>query len=353
MKRGSHGTRVTLAIVAQVAGVSRATASRALTGSPLVRVDTRRAVQRVADRLGYVPSQAGRALVTGRSNAIALVVFEPTTLLFGDPFLPRLIRGLGEVLAAGDLQLVLFAPQTQADVDRLERHLAAGHADGVLLVSVPEAHPLPGRLLSRGIPVVIGGRPCEPQRFTHVDVDNVAGAVHAVAHLAAGGRRCIATITGRRDVAAGQDRLRGYHEGVEAAGLPVDEGLVEAGDFTRDGGARAMRVLLLRRPDLDAVFVASDVMAAGALQALREAGRRVPEDVAVVGYDDDPLAVSLHPPLTSVRQPIEEMGREMARLLVGAIHSPDQTPRRVLLTTRLEVRVSSAPAPPPPTASST
>lgn len=352
MKR-AHGTRVTLAIVAQAAGVSRATASRALTGSPLVSVGIRRAVQRAADKLGYVPSQAGRALVTGRSNAIALVVFESTTLLFGDPFVPRLLRGLGDVLAQRDLQLVLFAPQTSTDVDRLERHLAAGHADGVLLVSVPEAVPLPGRLLSRGIPVVIGGRPYEPERFTHVDVDNIAGAVHAVTHLAAGGRRGIATITGRQDVAAGQDRLRGYREGLETAGLPVDEGLVEAGDFTRDGGTRAMRFLLLRRPDLDAVFVASDVMAAGALQVLHETGRRVPEDVAVVGYDDDPLAACLQPPLTSVRQPIEEMGREMARLLMGAIQSPDQTPRGVLLTTRLEVRVSSAPAPPPPTASST
>ena len=342
--RNAHSTKVTLATVAQVAGVSRATASRALTAHPRVSVDARRAVERTAAKLGYVPNQAGRALVTGRSDAVALVIFEPTTLLFGDPFIPRLLRGLGDVLAERDLQLMLLAPQTSSDVDRLERYVAAGHADGVLLVSLPEAHPLPERLTTRGIPVVIGGRPSEPERFTHVDVDNVGGATHAVAHLAAGGRRAIATITGRLDVPAGQDRLRGYRQGLERAGLPVDEGLVQAGDFTRDGGARAMRFLLLQRSDLDAVFVASDLMAAGALQVLGEAGRRVPEDVAVVGYDDDPLAASLQPPLTSVRQPIEEMGREMASLLMGAIQSPDQTPRKVLLTTRLEVRVSSAPA---------
>ncbi len=346
LMKDPHATKVTLENVARAAGVSRATASRALTASPRVSDDARRAVERAARRLGYVPNQAGRALATGRSDSVALVVFEPTTLLFGDPFFPRLIRGLNDVLAERDLQLMLLAPQTGADVDRLERYVAAGHADGVLLVSLPGTHPLPGRLAGRGIPVVIGGRPSEPERFSHVDVDNVSGAAHAVAHLAAGGRRAIATITGRQDVPAGQDRLRGYRQGLETAGLPLDEGLVEAGDFTRDGGARAMRFLLLKRPMLDAVFVASDLMAAGALQVLSEAGRRVPEDVAIVGYDDDPLAASLQPPLTSVRQPIEEMGREMARLLMGAIHAADHPPRKVLLTTRLEVRLSSAPASP-------
>jgi len=341
-----HGTKVTLEEVAQAAGVSRATASRVLTSDPRVSPDARRAVERAASKLGYVPNQAGRALATGRSDAIALVVFEPTTLLFGDPFFPRLIRGLGDVLTSRDMQLILLAPQSAPDADRVERYVAAGHVDGALLVSLPSSHPLPGRLAARGIPLVIGGRPTEPDRYSHVDVDNVAGAAHAVAHLVAGGRRTIATVTGRKDVAAGQDRLRGYQEGLRTAGIPADDALIEAGDFTRDGGARAMRFLLIKRPRLDAVFVASDLMAVGVLQALAEAGRRVPEDVAVVGYDDDPMAAALQPPLSSVRQPIEEMGREMARLLMDAVHSPDRPPRKVLLTTRLEVRFSSAPVAP-------
>ena len=341
-----HSAKVTLEEVAQVAGVSRATASRVLTSDPRVSPDARRAVERAASKLGYVPNQAGRALATGRSDAVALVVFEPTTLLFGDPFFPRLIRGLEDVLTSRDMQLILLAPQSAPESDRVERYVAAGHVDGALLVSLPSSHQLPGRLASRGIPVVIGGRPTEADRFNHVDVDNVAGAARAVAHLAAGGRRAIATVTGRQDVPAGQDRLRGYEEGLRTAGLPNDDALVEAGDFTRDGGARAMRFLLIKRPRLDAVFVASDLMAVGVLQALAEAGRRVPEDVAVVGYDDDPMAADLQPPLSSVRQPIEEMGREMARLLMDAIHSPDRPPRKVILTTRLEVRLSSAPVAP-------
>ncbi|MGO8685631.1 MAG: LacI family DNA-binding transcriptional regulator [Candidatus Dormibacteria bacterium] len=334
--------KVTLEAVAQAAGVSRATASRVLTSDPRVSPDSRRAVERAASKLGYIPNQAGRALATGRSGAVAMVVFEPTTLLFGDPFFPRLTRGLGDVFTSRDIQLVLLAPQSASDVDRVERYIAAGHVDGALLVSLPSSHPLPGRLAARGIPFVIGGRPTEADRYNHVDVDNVSGAAHAVAHLASGGRRTIATVTGRKDVPAGQDRLRGYEEGLRAAGLPADEALVEVGDFTSDGGARAMRFLLIKRPRLDAVFVASDLMAVGVLQALAEAGRRVPDEVAVVGYDDDPMAAALQPPLTSVRQPIEEMGREMGRLLLDAIHSPERPPRKVLLTTRLEVRMSSA-----------
>ena len=327
------GTKVTLDEVAQAAGVSRSTASRVLTSDPRVSPDARRAVERAASKLGYVPNQAGRALATGRSDAVALVVFEPTILLFGDPFIPRLLRGLGDILNSRDMQLILLAPQSAPDSDRVERYVAAGHVDGALLISLPSSHPLPGRLASRGMPVVIGGRPTEADRFNHVDVDNVAGAAHAVAHLVAGERRTIATVTGRKDVSAGQDRLRGYEEGLRAAALPNDDALVEAGDFTRNGGARAMRFLLIKRPRLDAVFVASDLMAVGVLQVLAEAGRRVPEDVAVVGYDDDPMAAALQPPLSSVRQPIEEMGREMARLLMDAIHSPDRPPRKVLLTT--------------------
>jgi len=335
--------KVTLEEVARAAGVSRSTASRALTSHPQVSAPARRAVERAARRLGYVPNHAGRALATGSSDAIALVVFEPTTLLFSDPFIPRLIRGIGDLLTPRDKQLIVLAPQTARDSDRVERYLAGGHVGGALLLSLPDANPLPGRLASR-IPIVIGGRPAEPDRFSHVDVDNVGGAARAVAHLASGGRRSIATVTGRQDVSAGHDRLRGYLDGLRAAGLPDDGALVEPGDFTSEGGTRAMRALLSRRPGLDGVFVASDLMAVGVLQALAEAGRRVPEDVAVVGYDDDPVAAALHPSLTSVRQPIEEMGREMARLLLDIIRTPERPVRKVLLTTRLQVRASSAPA---------
>ena len=282
--------------------------------------------------------------VSSCSGAVALIVFGPPAVLFGDPFFPRLVAGVHDVLRQRGTQLVLLTPQSASDSDRAEKYVAAGHADGAMLVSFPGTHPLAAQLAAQGVPLVIGGRPPDPQHFNYVDVDNVAGAARAIAHLADGGRRSIATITGRRDVPAGQDRLRGYKEGLHASGLPMDEGLVESGDFTREGGARAMRFLLTERRQLDAVFAASDLMAAGALKVLAEAGRRVPEDVAVVGYDDDPIAATLQPPLTSVRQPIEQMGRDMAEMVVDAIHSPNRPPRNVVLSTRLEVRLSSAPS---------
>ena len=337
----ANGQKVTLDQVAQLARVSRATASRALTANPQVSPEARRAVERASRKLGYIPNHAARALATGRSDALALVIFEPTALLFGDPFFPRLIRGIDDVLTTREIQLVLVAPQSTSNTDRLERYLAAGHIDGVLLVSLHGYQPLPGRLAERGVPFVVGGRPAEPERFSYVDVDNVGGAFAAAAHLKSCGRRAIATIAGPQDMQVGQDRLAGYRSALVAADLPLDPEMEESAEFTQEGGAQAMQLLLERRPGLDAVFAASDLMAVGALQTLEEWGRRVPDDVAVVGYDDDPVAATTSPPLTSVWQPIEEMGREMARLLL----EHGQTPRRVMLATELHVRRSSMCAP--------
>jgi DNA-binding LacI/PurR family transcriptional regulator len=340
-----HSRRVTLEMVAESAGVSRATASRALTGNPRVSADARRAVERASEKLGYVPNQAGRALATGQSDAVALIVFEPTPMLFGDPYFPRLIKGIDDVLADRGRQLVLLTPHAGSDVDRLERYLVAGHSEGVLMVSLHGSHSLPGRLAARHIPVVFGGRPPDPERFSFVDVDNVQAAFAAVSHLISGGRRVISTIAGPHDMPPGYDRLTGWRSALESAQLPADDDLVETGDFSRESGSRAMRQLLRRRPGLDAVFVASDLMARGALDVLAAAGLHVPDDVAVVGFDDDPASAAASPPLSSVRQPVEEMGREMARLLLDVIRDPHHARRQVLLSTQLQVRLSSAPRP--------
>ena len=332
---------VTLEQVATVAGVSRATASRVVNRSPKVSPEVRRSVEAAIDRLGYVPNRAARSLVTRRSDSVAVVITEPSGRLFVDPFFPRLLRGISAELAARDLQLVLLMPGSRREAAQMESYLAAGHVDGALLVSLHGDDPLPGRLAARGIPIVVGGRPPATALVSYVDVDNRQGARSAVEHLVAMDRRRIATISGPTDMAVGLDRLAGYSDGVATAGFGWDDGLVATGDFSQDGGARAMRTLLARCPDIDAVFAASDLMAAGALQALREAGRRVPSDVAVVGYDDSQIAEMTDPPLTSVRQPIEEMGAEMSRLLVSVASQPAAVPRQVILATRLIERGSS------------
>ena len=331
----------TLEEVAKLAGVSRATASRVFTASPRVSHSAKRAVERAAEKLRYVPNRAARTLVTGRTDSIGLVIPEPTAFLFGDPFFPRLVRGISEVLSGRLLQLVLLMPQTAADESRLEGYLSAGHVDGVLMVSLHGNDPLPERLRSRGMQVVLGGRPSGTSPVTYVDVDNVGGARMAVDHLIANGRQRIATITGPLDMAAGMDRLQGYQDAIRQAGMTADASFQLAGDFGQQSGAVAMQALLDRHPDLDAVFCASDVMAAGALETLRRHGHRIPQDVAVVGFDDSTIATSTAPALSSVRQPIEEMGREMARLLLASLDSKTSGGKRVILATELVVRASS------------
>jgi DNA-binding LacI/PurR family transcriptional regulator len=279
------------------------------------------------------------------ADLVALVIFERIESLFGDPYYSRLVNGFADAVALRDTAFAMLMPQGPGDAKRIVQLAAGGKLDGVALCAVPGSQPLAEQLASSGIPLVFAGRPADPGRFTYVDVDQVGAAAHAVAHLVDGGRRTIATITGRRGGSAGEDRLRGYLQGLEAAGLPADSELIESGNFTREGGAHAMQFLLRRRPQLDAVFVASDLMALGALEILVQEGRRVPADVAVASFDDHPFAVTLHPPLTSLRQPIEDQGREMVRLLLGLISAPAQPPRKVILKSRLEVRGSSAPAP--------
>jgi DNA-binding LacI/PurR family transcriptional regulator len=334
-------TPATLEEVARAANVSRATVSRVVNGDRRVREDTRSAVEAAVRDLGYVPNRAARSLVTRRSGSVGVVIPEPTAQLFGDPFFPRVLRGIGDALGAEEMQLVLLMPQVRADELRVGRYLAAGHVDGVLLVSLHGLDPLPDELRARGIPVVVGGRP-PSAGITYVDVDNRRGAAMAVEHLLADGRRQVATIAGPQDMPAGSDRLAGYHEALGSAGLPINEQLVEIADFSLEGGRSAMERLLARAPRLDAVFVASDLMGVGALSALQAGGRSVPDDVAVIGFDDSPLAAQAQPPLSSVRQPIEEMGREMAQLLIQMVTSRERVARRVILATELVIRASSS-----------
>jgi DNA-binding LacI/PurR family transcriptional regulator len=332
----------TLDAVAREAGVSRATVSRVVNGSPKVSPEVRRNVERVIDRLGYTPNRAARSLVTRRSESVAVVITEPAARLFSDPFFPRIIRGISTALTARDLQLVLLMPDDAQEERRTVRYLTGGHVDGVILVSLHGDDPLPAELAARRVPAVVVGRPPRGAHVDHVDADNRGGAKLATRHLLELGRQRIATIAGPADMVAGQDRLAGYRDALYDAGVAVDPESIAVGDFTHEGGAAAMEQLLARRPDLDAVFAASDLMAVGALGVLQAAGRSVPDDIAVVGYDDSPVATTTRPPLTSIRQPVEEMGREMVHLLVESMDRGDRIARQVILATELIQRASSA-----------
>lgn len=330
--------RPTLEEVARRAGVSRATVSRVVNGSTTVAEPIREAVHRAVAELGYVPNLAARSLVTQRTDSIALVMPEAATRVFSDDqFFPGIIRGVSQELEAADKQLVLMLAGSPAGHERVARYTTGRHVDGVLFASLHAADPLPARLARLGIPVVCSGRPLDDAPLPYVDVDHVGGVSRAVRHLLDSGRRRIATIAGPQDMVAGIERLAGYRETVVAAGLPER---VATGDFTRESGATAMRQLLAEHPDLDAVFVASDLMAQAALRTLREAGRRVPEDVAVIGFDDTETAAYTEPPLTTVRQPIQEIGRQMTRQLLRLAAGEPIEPA-VVLPTELILRDSA------------
>jgi DNA-binding LacI/PurR family transcriptional regulator len=324
--------RPTLDEVALRAGVGRGTVSRVVNGSPQVSPEARAAVQKAIDELGYVPNRAARALVTQRTDSVALVVSESEERVFGEPFFAGIVRGISSALAGTQLQLWLAMAQSPAERERVEHHLTNQHVDGVMLLSLHDADPLPLLLERRGLPVVLGGRPAqmladdEQLNFTaqlsqlsYVDADNEGGARIAVGHLLDRQRRRIAAIAGPQDMAAGVSRLTGYREALQRAGLPVEEKLIAYGDFSEASGERAVRELLESDPTIDAVFAASDLMAVGALRGLRTLGKRVPDEVALIGFDDVAIARQTDPPLTTVHQPVEAMGREMARLLIARI----------------------------------
>ena len=330
--------RPTLEQVAERAGVSRATVSRVVNGSPTVTPSIRDSVQRAIAELGYVPNQAARSLVTQRTDSIALILPETEFRVFSeDQAIPGFIRGVSQELEAADKQLVLMVGGSPSAHDRIERYALARHVDGVIIASMHGADPLPNALHRMGIPVLCGGRPLGRSPVPYVETDSVGGARSAVRHLLESGRTRIATVAGPQDMVAGIDRLNGYREELRNSDR---RSIVAIGDFTRESGAVAMRQLLADDPHLDAVFVASDLMAFGALTALREAGRRVPDDVAVVGFDDVEQARYVEPPLTTVRQPIIGQGREMARQLLRLV-AGEEIPHAVVLPTELVVRASA------------
>ena len=337
----SPRTRPTLEQVAARAGVGRGTASRVINGGEKVSERARQAVEDAIAELGYVPNANARALVTRRTDAVALVIAESEERVFGEPFFAGIIRGIGSALAEADRQLVLLLASASQRRGRLDDYLTRQHVDGVLLLSLHDDDELPDRIRGHGLPVVVGGRAHEGVRSGFVDVDNVQGAELAVAHLVERGRLRIATIAGPADMVAGSSRFQGYVAGLAAADRRLDEQLVVRGDFGQESGAAAMRTLLDRAPDIDAVFCANDLMALGALQTLRDAGRKVPQDVAVVGFEDAPVALSAHPPLTTVHQSPEQMGREMVALLLDTMAAPDQDLPGLMLPTHLVVRDSS------------
>ncbi|WP_426592580.1 LacI family DNA-binding transcriptional regulator [Cellulomonas sp. McL0617] len=332
--------RPTIHDVAREAGVSYGTVSRYLNGGKWVGEASTQAVVAAIEKTGYRANRFARSLATGKSSTVVFLLTEPQDRLFGDPNYPVILRAATEALDERDMSLILMTASTDHERRRALEFVSGGHVAGVLLISSHAGDPILPELVAAGVPTVSCGRPSSWEHaISSVAADDRIGAREAVAHLASTGRRRIGIITGPLDLAGSLDRVDGYYDALDAAGIARDERLVVEGDWSNAGGRAGASRLLEAVPDLDAVFASNDVMAVGAVASLRAAGRSIPEDVGVVGFDDAGQAATCDPPLSTVRQPFAEISREMVRLLVES--EPGHT-TNVRVSTELVIRESSA-----------
>jgi LacI family transcriptional regulator len=328
---------LTLEDIARLSGVSRSTVSRVINGDDNVREVTRKRVMDVIQQINFQPNLAARSLAAGRTDVLGLVIPAGVSALFTDPYFPLLIQGVSAACNANDYSVMLWLAEPEYERRMIRQILHSGLLDGVIVSSMLMDDPIVQSLHESKKPFILVGR--HPTLdVNYLDADNVNGGREATLHLLRLGRKKVATITGPKNVIAGNDRYQGYLDALQVRFMPFRPELVAESDFSESGGYSAMLRLLACKPD--AVFAASDVMAAGAMRALREAGLRVPEDVAVVGYDDLPTASKMDIPLTTIRQPTHRMGAVAVETLIDIIHHPGLQTRHVVFPVELVIRKS-------------
>ncbi len=328
---------LTLEDIASLSGVSRATVSRVINDDPNVKPRTREKVMEVIKQINFQPNIAARSLAAGRTNIIGLVIPAGVSALFTDPYFPLLIQGVSSACNARDFSVMLWLAEPEYERRTMRQILHSGILDGVIVSSMLLDDPIVQALYDSKKPFVLIGR--HPYLdVNYVDVDNATGAYEATRHLFRLGHQQVATITGPLNMIAGQDRLDGYHRALQEQGIAPHPELIAEGDFTEASGYKAMRQLMPHRPT--AVFIATDMMAEGALRALREAGMRVPQDMAIASYDDMPNASRTSPPLTTIRQPSQQLGAHAVDTLIEIVQKPGAHKRRIILPVELIVRQS-------------
>lgn len=328
----------TLEKIAQLSGVSRSTVSRVINNDPHVKAATRERVLEVVQALNYHPNMAARSLASNRKNILGLVIPTGVSALFTDPYFPLLIRGVTTASSAQNYSVMLWLAEPEYERRTIRQVLYNGFVAGIVISSMLLDDPLVEALVEADFPFVSVGRHPNNPNVSYVDVDNRKSAQDIVTHLLRLGYQRIAHISGPLNIVSGLDRQEGYLAALRSRGVAVDPQLLVEGDFTEDGAALAMQRLLPRSPR--AVFAASDMMAVGALRAIQAAGLRVPDDIAVVGFDDIPFAERLTPSLTTMRQPIHQMGEVAVKTLLDLLEHPDMGPQHVILPTQLMIRES-------------
>jgi len=327
-------TKITLADIAESAGVSPATVSRVLNGDPRVAVDRVERVNRAIQELGYSPNRAARTLVTGKTGLVAAVI-DSNLNVFADPFWGQITTGISQALQEANFSALLMVRPLDVEDPSVVASLAPGQVDGAIFFQLHNDDTV-NLLQDMGLPLVVVGRPDESSKLVYVDSDNFGGAVKATEHLVQRGCRRVATVAGNQQLSSGRLRLEGYRTALSQAGVPFDESLVAYGDWTDESGAAAMRALLDARPDIDGVFVANDLMALGAMSVLEERGLKVPDQVAVVGFDNMFGGRLGRQQLTTVEQDVQGLGAKAASMVIQMIDGGK--PSSVVLPTTLLVR---------------
>lgn len=329
---------ITLEDIARMSGVSRSTVSRVVNGDPNVNERTRLRVQGVIQSVNFHPNIAARGLAAGRTHVLGLVIPTGVAAIFADPYFPLVIQGVSAACNARVYSVMLWLAEPEYERKTINQILSSSLIDGVVVSSMLMDDPLLERLSESSRPFITIGRHPTNEKLSYVDVDNRSGAYQGVSYMLRSGRRRVAIINGPDNTIASCDRYQGYQDALRERGLPLVEELVDRGDFADAAAYQAMKRLLAHRPD--GVFAASDAMALAAMRAITEAGLRIPQDIAVLGFDDIPPAANSNPPLTTIRQPIQRTGSVAAEMLIDMIERPDAQPRRTVLPTELVIRSS-------------
>ena len=328
---------LTLEDIAKASGVSRSTVSRVINGDKKVKPETRAKVTEIIGQYNFQPNLAARGLAAGRTNVLGLVIPEVVAKIFSDPYFPLLIQGVSTACNELQYTVMLWLAEPEYERRMMNQILHNGLVDGVIVSSMLMDDPIVQSLNRSKMPFILVGR--HPTLdVNYLDVDNCQAGVEATTHLIRMGRKRVATITGPQNMIAGYDRYQGYLDALRQRNVAFCPELVVEGDFSEMSGYTCMKSLLHHA--VDAVFVASDAMAYGAMRAIHEANLRIPEDIAVIGFDDLPRSASTIPALTSVRQPVHRMGSIVAKTLVDIIHHPNNRPIHVVLPTELVIRES-------------
>jgi DNA-binding LacI/PurR family transcriptional regulator len=329
--------RPTYTVIAKAAGVSEATVSRVLNGDESVHPDRAKRVLEAVEKLGYRKNRVASALASGRSGLIAVVIDDDLSV-FSDPFWGTVTSGVSRVLSENGIHTVLMVSPVGSVDGGVAHYLKSGEVDGAIFF-VLHSDALVNNLKKLGMPMVIAGTPHSSLDIPFVDTDNFGGAYAGTKHLINQGCQKVAIITGDIGTTAAKQRLDGYLQAFRETGKVPAKGLICEGDYSLGSGMEHTMNLLEKHPDVDGIFASNDLMAAGAVTVLQDMGKRVPEDVKVVGFDDALIAQTTRPALTTVRQDVVALGEAAGTLMIAQLNGEDVQP--IITTTELIIRGSA------------